>query len=68
LVDNGLAFGTDDAAIIACAKPGDALPFTDGLVDPKPFTFFIIDNHLNREFLGGKAEKDESRSLRKRRG
>jgi hypothetical protein len=68
LVDNGLAFGTDDAAIIACAKPGEPLPFNFGLVDPKPFTFFIIDNHLNREFLGGKVEKDESRTMRKKRG
>lgn len=68
LVEHGLAFGTDDAAIIACARPGDPLPFTDGLVDPKPFTFFIIDNHLNREFLGGKTEKDESRTMRRTRG
>lgn|GEM_PF-7131045 len=66
LVDSGLAFGTDDAAVIVCARPGDALPFVEGLRNPKPFTFFSIDNHLNREFLGSSPETDELRGLRKR--
>lgn len=64
LTDYGLAFGTDDVAIIADARPDEPLNFVAELQNPKPFTFFIIDNHLNREFLGGPVETPESISLR----
>jgi hypothetical protein len=65
LVDNGMAFGTDDVAIIASSKADTELPFVQQLPDPKMFTFFIIDNHLNREFLGAKVESQESTKLRR---
>jgi hypothetical protein len=65
LVDNGMAFGTDDVAIIASSKADIELPFVQQLPDPKMFTFFIIDNHLNREFLGAKVESQESTKLRR---
>jgi hypothetical protein len=65
LVDHGLAFGTDDAAIIVATRSSQAAAWTEALVDPKPFTFFMIDNHLNREFLGGNIETDAAKALRK---
>ena len=66
LLDQGMTIGTDDAAVIVDG-PIDVTPqFTAGLKDPKPFTFFIIDNHLNREFLGGQTEPTNPALLRKK--
>ena len=67
LVTLGFTFGTDDAAVIACAKPGESVQAWSELVQPKPFTFFVIDNRLNRVFLGAKVELPENvdRSRRK---
>jgi hypothetical protein len=65
LVDQGLAFGTDDAAIIVDTKLDESIDFLSGIADPKPFTFFLIDNHLNKEFLGASTEPQDAVGLRK---
>ncbi len=64
LIDNGFAFGTDDVALIASAELGSELTFEADLMGAKPFTFFIVDNLLNREFLGAKVEDGEGNELR----
>ena len=61
---SGFSFGTDDAAVIVDARPEDPIAFASELVGTKPFTFFIIDNHLQREYLGGPVETPESMALR----
>ena len=63
----GLTFGTDDAAIIVDADIDETLIHAKELCSAKSFTFFILDNHLNREHMGGPVEKSESLSLRAKR-
>jgi hypothetical protein len=67
LVELGFTFGTDDAAVIACARPGESVQAWNNLIQPKPFTFFIIDNRLNRVFLGAKVELPEHVDLTRRK-
>jgi hypothetical protein len=67
LVDLGFTFGTDDVAVIACARPSEPVQAWNNLVQPKPFTFFVIDNRLNRVFLGAKVELPENENLKQRR-
>jgi hypothetical protein len=61
---HGLAFGTDDAALIVDTGINSVVPLASELLKVRPFTFFILDNHLNREHMGGPVERPESISLR----
>lgn len=64
LLESGFTFGTDDVAIIVDKHLSEEILFEAGLQNPKPFTFFVIDSHLNKEFLGAKKEPENPQDLR----
>ena len=64
LLESGFTFGTDDAAIIVDKHLSEKNIFEDGLQNPKPFTFFVIDSRLNKEFLGAEKEPENPQDLR----
>jgi hypothetical protein len=67
LVDNGFSFGTDDAAIIVDGPIDGTFEFVQSLPSPRKFTFFMIDNILNKEFLGASVESEDSTAGRKKK-
>jgi hypothetical protein len=56
LTDAGFCFGTDDVAIIVDPGKASSPAFSAEALRAKPFTLFILDNHLHREYLGGQIE------------
>jgi hypothetical protein len=56
LTDAGFCFGTDDVAIIVDPRKASSPAFSAEALGAKPFTLFILDNHLHREYLGGQIE------------
>lgn len=67
LVEDGLAFGTDDAAIIVDGSRDQDYLFSLDLKDSKKFTFFILDCLLNTEFLDATVENILSPEISRRR-
>jgi len=46
----------DDVAIIVDPGKASSPAFSAEALRAKPFTLFILDNHLHREYLGGQIE------------
>jgi hypothetical protein len=67
LANTGFCFGTDDVAIIADPGKASSEKFSIDMRGVKPFTFFILDNHLHREYLGGPIEDGSAIAYRNRK-